>query len=135
MAYNVQIAVDAQHALIVTQQVNDEGTDNRSLQRMAEAAQAAVGQPGESIHVVADGGFSNGEQAEACETLGIIVHAPAQRGVNNRGDGTLFSRTDLNMTKAAIRSSVQRASTCTVTSENRSSSCMPVNRKSAERVH
>jgi transposase len=93
-AYNVQIAVDAQHALIVTQQVNAEGTDNRSLQRMAEAAQAAVGQPGESIHVVADGGFSNGEQAEACETLGIIVHAPAQRGVNNRGDGTLFSRTD-----------------------------------------
>lgn len=93
-AYNVQIAVDAQHALIVTQQVNDEGTDNRSLQRMAEAAQAAVGQPGESIHVVADGGFSNGEQAEACEAQGIIVHAPAQRGVNNRGDGTLFGRTD-----------------------------------------
>lgn len=76
-AYNVQIAVDAQHALIVTQQVNDEVTDNRSLQRMAEAAQAAVGQPGESIHVVADGGFSNGEQAEACEAQGIIVHAPA----------------------------------------------------------
>jgi transposase len=61
---------------------------------MAEAAQAAVGEPGQGLHVVADGGFSNGEQAEACEAQGIIVHAPAQRGVNNRGDGTLFSRTD-----------------------------------------
>lgn len=95
-AYNVQIAVDDQHALIVAQQVNDEVTDNRSLQPMAEAAQAAVGEPGQNLHVVADGGFSNGEQAAACEAQGIIVHAPAQRGVNNRGDGTLFRRTEFH---------------------------------------
>src|SRR2546426_4527970 len=31
-AYNVQTAVDAEHALIVVQQVTDEATDNRSLQ-------------------------------------------------------------------------------------------------------
>lgn len=93
-AYNVQTAVDAEHALIVTQQVSDEATDNRSLQPMAEAAQAAVGGPGTPLHVVADAGYSSGEQAQACENQGIIPHLPAVRGVNNRGDGTLFERSD-----------------------------------------
>lgn len=62
----MQTAVDAEHALIVTQQVSVEATDNRSLQPMAEAGQAALGRPGTAIHVVADAGYSNGEQAEAC---------------------------------------------------------------------
>ena len=93
-AYNVQTAVDAEHALIVTRQVSDEATDNRSLQPMAEAAQAALGCPGTPLHVVADAGYSSGEQAQACENQGIIPHVPAVRGVNNRGDGTLFERSD-----------------------------------------
>ena len=93
-AYNVQTAVDAEHALIVTHQVSDETGDNRSLQPMAEAAQAVLGGPGIAIHVVADAGYSNGEQMEACEQQGIIAHVPAVRGVNNRGDGTLFQRSD-----------------------------------------
>ena len=93
-AYNVQTAVDAEHALIVVHQVSTEATDNRSLQPMAEAAQAAVSESGQPIHVVADGGYSNGEQAEACENQGIVPHVPANRGVNNRGDGTLFQRSD-----------------------------------------
>jgi transposase len=59
-AYNVQTAVDAEHALIVAQQVNTEATDNRSLLSMAEAARQAVGAP-DSLNVVADAGYSNGE--------------------------------------------------------------------------
>jgi transposase len=93
-AYNVQTAVDAEHALIVVQQVTDEAADNRSLQLMAEAAQAAVGGPGQPINVVADAGYSNGTQAEACEAKGILPHVPAQRGMNNKGDGTLFDRSE-----------------------------------------
>jgi transposase len=100
-AYNVQTAVDAEHALIVTQQVSDEANDSRSLQPMAEAAQAALGGPGTPIHVVADAGYSNGEQAEACESRGIIAHVPAMRSVNNRGDGTLFQRTDFQYDQAS----------------------------------
>jgi Transposase DDE domain len=38
--------------------------------------------------------YSNGEQAEACEAKGILPHVPANRGVNSRGDGTLFDRTE-----------------------------------------
>jgi transposase len=92
-AYNVQTAVDAEHGLIVAQQVSDEASDNRSLLPMAEAAHQAVGQPSAPIHVVADAGYSNGEQAAACESKGILPHVPAKRGVNARGNGKLFDRT------------------------------------------
>jgi len=92
-AYNVQTAVDAEHALIVVQKVTDEASDNRSLLPMAEAAQAALGTPSQ-LNVVADAGYSNGEQADACESRGITPHVPAHRSVNNQGDGTLFDRTE-----------------------------------------
>lgn len=91
-AYNVQTAVDAEHALIVAQQVSDEATDNRSLLPMAEAAQAAVGRPA-SLNIMADAGYSNGEQAAQCEAQGIVPHIPANRSVNSFGEGTLFDRT------------------------------------------
>jgi len=94
-AYNVQTAVDSEHALIVAQQVTEEATDNRSLLPMAEAAKAAVGNPS-TLNVVADAGYSNGEQVEACEAQGIVPHVPANRAVNNQGDGTLFDRTEFH---------------------------------------
>jgi transposase len=92
-AYNVQTAVDAEHALIVVQQVTTETNDERSLLPMAEAAQQALGHPPE-LHVVADAGYSNGEHAEACENRGMLPHAPTQRAINNQGDGTLFDRSE-----------------------------------------
>ncbi len=91
-AYNVQTAVDAEHGIIVAQQVTTEATDNRSLLPMAEAAKQALDAP-ETMNVVADAGYSNGEQAAQCEEQGIVPHAPANRGNNNRGDGQLFDRT------------------------------------------
>jgi transposase len=100
-AYNVQTAVDSKHALIVAQAVTVEVNDTRSLLPMAEAAQEAVGGPGTPMHVVADAGYSSGEQAEACENRGIIAHVPAVRGVNNRGDGTLFERSDFQYDAAS----------------------------------
>ena len=51
-AYNVQTAVDAEHALIVAQ-VTTEANDQRSLLPMAEAAKQAVGAPA-LLNVVAD---------------------------------------------------------------------------------
>jgi transposase len=90
-AYNVQTAVDAEHGLIVAQQVTTQATDNRSLLPMAEAAKQALDQS-ETLSVVADAGYSNGEQAEQCEGQGILPHVPANRSINNKGDGTLFDR-------------------------------------------
>ena len=91
-AYNVQTAVDAEHALIVVQKVTRESNDTRSLQPMAEAAKVAVGEP-PRMNVIADAGYSNGEQAEACEGKGILLQVPSNRAINNQGDGTFFDRT------------------------------------------
>jgi transposase len=94
-AYNVQTVVDTEHALIVVHQVTDEATDNRSLLPMAEAAKVALGNP-ETLNLVADAGYSNGEQAEQCEAQGVVLHVPANRAVNNQGDGMLLDRSQFH---------------------------------------
>ena len=99
-AYNVQTAVEAECGIIVAHEVTTEATDNRSLLPMAEAAKQAVGDP-EWLHVVADAGYSNGEQAAGCEAQGIEPHVPANRAVNNQGDGTLFDRREFHYDEAS----------------------------------
>jgi transposase len=89
-AYNVQTVVDAEHALIVAHDVVLDAGDNRQLQPMAEAARQAL--DADSFHIVADAGYSNGEQAGRCEQMGLIPHVPATRAVNNQGGGGLFNR-------------------------------------------
>ena len=91
--YNVQTAVDAEHALIVAHRVTTDANDQRMLLPMAEAAKQAVGSPS-SLNVIADGGYSNGEQSEICEAQGIVPFIPPKRNVNNHGDGKLFDRTE-----------------------------------------
>jgi hypothetical protein len=91
-AYNVQTAVDAEHTLIVAHAVVLDASDIRCLKPMAEAAKHALEL--ETFNVVADAGYSNGEQAAHCEAVGIIPYVPVMRTVNNQGDGTLFGRTD-----------------------------------------
>lgn len=88
--YNVQTAVDADSGLIVHHDVTDEPTDNRQLHRMAKATKAVL--HAETLTVVADAGYSNGMDAAACEADGITPCAPANRAINNQGDGTLFDR-------------------------------------------
>jgi transposase len=94
-AYNVQTAVDAEHALIVAHEVTTEANDLHCLLPMAEAAQHAVGNP-ETLNVVADTGYCNAEQIEECELRGIVPHVPVKHGVNNQGDGTQFDRSEFD---------------------------------------
>jgi len=91
-AYNVQTAVDAEHALIVAQTVVLDAADSRCLQPMAEAAKKALGV--DNFQIVADAGYSNGEQAALCEAAGMLPYVPVMRTVNNQGDGSLFGRED-----------------------------------------
>ena len=83
-AYNVQTAVDAEHAIIIAQQVTTDSNDLRSLLPMAEAAQQALGSP-ETLNVVADAGYSNGEHAAVCEASGIIPHVSRQPVCEQQG--------------------------------------------------
>jgi transposase len=89
-AYNVQTAVDAEHALIVAHAIVLNAGDNGQLQPMAEAAQKML--QVDSLHVVADAGYSNGQQAAQCEQAGILPYVPGKRGVNNQGNGSFFGR-------------------------------------------
>jgi hypothetical protein len=69
-----------------------DASDIRCLQPMAEAAKRAL--ETDSFKVVADAGYSNGEQVAHCEAAGMVPYVPVMRTVNNQGDGTLFGRTD-----------------------------------------
>jgi transposase len=90
VAYNVQTAVDAKHKIVVHHEVTNELADNRSLLPMATAAQEALG--AETLSVVADAGYSNGEQLKGCEQAGITPYVPVQRALNNQGEGRYFER-------------------------------------------
>ena len=57
---------------------------------MAKATKDAV--KAATLTVVADAGYSNGADAAACERDGITACVPANRSINNQGDGTLFDR-------------------------------------------
>lgn len=88
--YNVQTAVDADTGLILHHEVTAETNDTRLLYPMAAATKEAIG--ADTLTVVADGGFSNGSGAAACEAEGITPCVPANRSVNKECDGTLFDR-------------------------------------------
>lgn len=90
IAYNVQSAVDGAHGLILHHAVTQEATDNRQLAPMALAAKEVL--EAASLTVVADAGFSNGEQLAACEATGITAYVPPNRATNNQGDGQFFPK-------------------------------------------
>jgi transposase len=90
MAYNVKTAVDGEHGLILYHEVTQEASENRQLEPMAKAAKAVLEQ--ETLSVVADAGYSNGEQLAACEVAQIIAFVPPNRSINNQGDGQLFQK-------------------------------------------
>ena len=82
---NVQSAVDTKHHLIVTHEVTNVGSDRSQLSRMSEQARTALGS--ETIEVVADRGYFNGEEILACEEAGITVYLPKPMtsGIQARG--------------------------------------------------
>ena len=90
VAYNLQTAVDEKNKLVVHHELTNECNDERSLLPTALGAKQALG--AETLNVAADAGYSNGEQAKACEDAGITPYVPVQRAVNNQGEGTYFDR-------------------------------------------
>jgi transposase len=79
VGYNVQVAVDTEHKLIVEQQVTNQVIDLGLLTATAEPAKQILGV--ETISVVADKGYFKIEDIEACENAGILPYMPRpQRG-------------------------------------------------------
>lgn len=90
VSYNVQIAVDTLHHLIVACEVTNEGNDLNQLSGMARAAQEAL--EVEQLEVVADAGYYDGEEIAACAEAGITALVPRPSAdAKNEGKG-LFGR-------------------------------------------
>jgi len=89
VAYNAQIAVDSANKLIAAFDLTNEGNDERQLYPMAEQAKQAL--EAENLTVVADTGYSNGEQAEQCDAAGITAVVPRPITVNPKGEA-FFTR-------------------------------------------
>jgi transposase len=85
VGYNVQAAVDTKHHLIVTHEVTNIGTDRSHLARVAKDTKAILG--AETLEVVADRGYFNGEQILACEQAGITVTLPKPMTSNAKAEG------------------------------------------------
>ena len=91
VGYNVQIAVDAEHHLIVAHEVINQGHDRSQLAPMALKAHEATGC--EQVTALADRGYFSGDQVLSCEGTGVAPVVPktltssgAKRGLFTRQD-------------------------------------------------
>jgi transposase len=89
VAYNVQTAVDSKHHLIVAQDVTNEVTDRNQLSPMALEAKAMLGI--EEGKVVADMGYSHGQELKTCVEAGLEPYVPRPETSANRKLG-LFGK-------------------------------------------
>ena len=82
VCYNVQIAVDSKHRLIVEQEVTNEINDQKMLARIAKAAKETLGVS--ELEVAADRGYYSGSEIRECEDAGIraYIEKPAIGGEN-----------------------------------------------------
>jgi transposase len=91
VGYNVQIAVDAEHHLIVAHEVTNVGNDRAQLAAMGVKARDATGC--EDVTVLADRGYYNGEEVLACEGTGVLPCVPKTQTSGNAKRG-LFTGQD-----------------------------------------
>jgi transposase len=85
VGYNVQVAVDTEHHLIVTHEVTNSGSDRSQLANVAKEAKAVL--QVEKLEAVADRGYYHGEEILACEQAGITVTLPKPMTSGAKSDG------------------------------------------------
>ena len=90
--YNVQIAVDDKHKLIVASEVVNDGNDTGQLYAMAKAAKQALGV--ETLQVLADVGYYNGATLKACEDDGIVAYVPQAKRTSRLAAQGRFTHED-----------------------------------------
>jgi len=91
VSYNVQIAVDQKNKLLIEHEVSNEVIDLGQLSTMAKKAKETLGV--ETLEVVADRGYYNGEEVKACEQSGITAYVPKSNSSSNLKRG-LFTKED-----------------------------------------
>jgi len=91
VGYNVQVAVDAKHHLIVAHEVTNSGSDRAQLAPMAAAAREAMGK--KKLQAVADRGYYSAPQIKACDDAGIAAILPKPMTSNAKAEGR-FDKSD-----------------------------------------
>jgi transposase len=76
--YNVQLAVDDKHNLIVASEVVNDSSDVAQLHAMASAAKEVL--EAEKLQALADEGYYSSLELKACEDDGIIAYVPVPEG-------------------------------------------------------
>jgi transposase len=74
VGYNVQVAVDTTHHLIIAHEVTNEGSDRAQLANIASQAKQVLGV--DELQAVADRGYYSSEEILACHEAGIEVTLP-----------------------------------------------------------
>jgi hypothetical protein len=74
VGYNVQVAVDTEHHLIVTHEVTNSGSDRAQLANIARQAKAVL--KTETLEAVADRGYFSSPEILKCHEAGITVTLP-----------------------------------------------------------
>jgi hypothetical protein len=72
--YNVQVAVDTEHHLIVTHEVTNDGSDRAQLANVACRAKEVLGV--NELEAVADRGYYSSEEILTCHQAGITITLP-----------------------------------------------------------
>ena len=85
VGYNVQVAVDTEHHLIVTHEVTNSGSDRAQLANVAKQAKAVL--RAETLEAVADRGYFNSPEILACHEAGITVTLPKPLTSGAKSDG------------------------------------------------
>jgi transposase len=83
--YNVQVAVDTEHHLIVTHEVTNTGSDRSQLANVALQAKDVLG--ADHLDAVADRGYFNSIEILACEQADITVTLPKPMTSGAKADG------------------------------------------------
>jgi transposase len=91
VGYNVQMAVEAEHHLIVAHEVTNVGNDRAQLLAMGRQAQDVMAC--EEITALADRGYFNGDEVLACEGTGVLPCVPKTLTSGNTRRG-LFTGQD-----------------------------------------
>src|SRR5215510_13858821 len=85
VGYNVQVAVDTEHHLIVTHEVTNTGSDRSQLANMALQAKEVL--HADHLDVVADRGYFNSPEILACEQADITVTLPKPMTSGAKSEG------------------------------------------------
>jgi transposase len=85
VGYNVQVAVDTEHHLIIAHEVTNVGSDRAQLAHMAKQTKATL--EATNLDVIADRGYFSSEEIFECDKAGITVTLPKPMTSNAKTEG------------------------------------------------